>query len=91
MSSDEHRPLPVLPGIREMAERRRRVVAELAAARRAEGLSQSAVAAQMGTSQPVVARLESGQVDVRLSTLSRYAAAVGRELDLRVRAHGGED
>jgi predicted transcriptional regulator len=81
--------LPVFPGIREAAERRRRLIGELAAARREQGLSQTVVAARMGTSQPVVARLESGTVDVRLSTLERYAAAVGRGLDMRVRPAGG--
>jgi predicted transcriptional regulator len=80
----EKRPLPVFPGIREIAERRRAVIEELAASRRAQGLSQTVVAARMRTSQSVVARLESGTVDVRLSTLERYAAAVGRDLDLRV-------
>jgi predicted transcriptional regulator len=44
------------------------------------GLSQTEVAARMGTSQSAVARLEAGDVDIRLSTLERYAAAVGREL-----------
>jgi predicted transcriptional regulator len=39
----------------------------------------------MGTSQPVVARLEGGDLDSRLSTLERYAAAVGLEIDLVVR------
>jgi transcriptional regulator with XRE-family HTH domain len=79
------RPLPVFPGLREAAERRRRgVIDELAAARREEGLSQTVVAARMETSQSVVARLESGTIDVRLSTLERYAAAVGRDLELRV-------
>jgi hypothetical protein len=34
-----------------------------------------------------VARVEAGAVDVRLSTLERYAAAVGRRLELRL---GGE-
>jgi predicted transcriptional regulator len=38
----------------------------------------------MGTSQPAVARLEAGNVDVRLSTLERYAAAVGGRLRLRL-------
>jgi predicted transcriptional regulator len=52
---------------------------------RAAGMSQTEVAARMGTSQSVVARLESGEIDARLSTLQRYAAAVGRELELGVR------
>jgi predicted transcriptional regulator len=34
----------------------------------------------MGTSQSVVARLESGALDMRLSTLQRYAAALGLDL-----------
>lgn len=72
--------LPRFPGLREAAERRRRIVDELVAARRGDGLSQTVVAARMGTSQSVVARLESGALDMRLSTLERYAAAVGRDL-----------
>ena len=62
---------------------------ELAASRREQGLSQTVVAARMGSSQSVVARLESGAIDVRLSTLERYAAAVGRLVDLRVRPLDG--
>ena len=50
-----------------------------------DGLSQTEVAARMGTSQSVVARLESGEIDARLSTLQRYAVAVGQELELGVR------
>ena len=81
--------LPILPGFREIAQRRRRVIGELAGARRAAGLSQTEVAARMGTSQSVVARLESGEIAARLSTLQRYAAAVGRELELGIRERGG--
>jgi transcriptional regulator with XRE-family HTH domain len=79
--------LPVLPGFREMALRerqRRELVADLVARRRAAGLSQAEVADRMGTSQPAVARVEAGAVDVRLSTLERYAAAVGRRLELHL-------
>jgi transcriptional regulator with XRE-family HTH domain len=77
--------LPLLPGFREMAlrrmaEQRTQLVRELAAQRQAAGLSQTEVAARMGTSQSAVARLESGTADVRASTLERYAAAVGGEI-----------
>ena len=79
MSERRHEPL--LPGIREMAERRRALSAALVARRIDLGLSQTEVAARMGTSQSAVARLESGQSDLRLSTLERYAAALGQQLD----------
>ena len=82
-----------MPGFREMALRRRadeqaarmaedrgRLVRELAEQRQAAGLSQTEVAARMGTSQSAVARLESGTADVRASTLERYAAAVGGQI-----------
>jgi len=82
--------LPVMPGFREMALRRmsderRRLVADLAEQRRWTGLSQTEVAARMGTSQSAVARLESGDADVRVSTLERYAAAIGSQLTWQAR------
>jgi ribosome-binding protein aMBF1 (putative translation factor) len=74
-----------LPGFGEMAARRRRHLAETLVARRIElGLSQTEVAARMGTSQSAVARLESGAADVRLSSLERYAAAVDQVLDWKL-------
>ncbi|HEY5857925.1 MAG TPA: helix-turn-helix domain-containing protein [Aldersonia sp.] len=85
----EDEPLPVLPGFREMAMRRMsaersRLLADLTARRQAAGLSQTEIAARMRTSQPAVARLESGDVDVRMSTLERYAAAVGSQITWHV-------
>src|SRR6266849_5181414 len=82
--------LPVLPGFREMALRRmsaerRRLVEDLTAQRRSAGLSQTEVAARMGTSQSAVARLETGDADVRVSTLERYAAAIGSQLAWQAR------
>lgn len=77
--------LPILPGFRELAQRRRALGAELAARRRAAGLSQSEVAERMGTSQPAIARLEAGEVDVRMSTVQRYAAALGQRAELHLR------
>jgi predicted transcriptional regulator len=68
-----------------MADRRRGLIEELAAARRASGASQTEIAARMRTSQSAVARLESGELDARMSTLERYAAAVGHIVDWHVR------
>jgi predicted transcriptional regulator len=73
------------PGLQEMADRRRGLIEELAGARRASGVSQTEIAARMGTSQSAVARLESGELDARMSTLERYAAAVGAVVDWQVR------
>ena len=74
------------PGLQEMADRRRGLIEELAGARRASGVSQTEIAARMGTSQSAVARLESGELDARLSTVERYAAAVGAIVDWQVRS-----
>jgi transcriptional regulator with XRE-family HTH domain len=81
--------LPIMPGFREMAMRRMAVeraelIRELVAQRVAAGLSQTEVAARMGTSQSAVARLESGATDVRATTLERYAAAVGGEISWKL-------
>jgi len=96
---------PVFPGFKEMAERqaargltpedydweaRRTLAAALSAKRSELGLSQTEVAARMGTSQSAVARLESGDADLRLSTLERYAAALGQRLDIRLSVWPGE-
>jgi transcriptional regulator with XRE-family HTH domain len=72
------------PGLQGLAARRRELVKELVKARQERGLSQTEIAARMGTSQSAVARLERGDLDVRLSTLERYAAAVGRRLEVRL-------
>lgn len=73
-----------LPGFGEMARRRRSLTEALVARRIALGLSQTEVAARMGTSQSAVARLEAGRGDMRLSSLERYAAAVDQVLDWRL-------
>ncbi|WP_282782228.1 MULTISPECIES: helix-turn-helix transcriptional regulator [unclassified Nocardia] len=66
--------------LRRMSDDRRRLLTDLVAARRAARLSQTEIAARMHTSQSAVARLEAGQVDVRISTLERYAAAIGSRI-----------
>jgi predicted transcriptional regulator len=74
------------PGLQEMLDRRRALMTELVAARKERGMSQTEIAAQMGTSQSAVARLERGDVDARLSTVERYAAALGHTVDWQVRS-----
>jgi predicted transcriptional regulator len=64
-----------------MSVRRHQLVSELEERRVDLGLTQTEVAARMGTSQSAVARLESGEADIRLSTLERYAAALSQELE----------
>lgn len=50
-------------------------------ARRQAGLTQAELAARMGTSQSVVARLESSTANPRLRTLERALSAAGRRLE----------
>ena len=78
------------PGLQGLAARRRELVKKLVQARQERGLSQTEIAARMGTSQSAVARLERGDLDVRLSTLERYAAAVDRTVDWHVRPNQEE-
>lgn len=80
----ERREVRRLPGFSNMAARRQALAADLVARRRAEGLTQVEVAERMGTSQSAVARLEAGQGDLRLSSLERYAAALGHVLEWRI-------
>ena len=79
----------MFPGFDALSERRREVVGSLVRERRRLGLSQTEVAARMGTSQSAVARLESGDGDLRLSTLQRYAAAIDRDLQVRLSRPAG--
>jgi predicted transcriptional regulator len=67
-----------------MAERRHALSGQLVSLRRQLGLSQVEVAARMGTSQSAVARFEAGDQDVRLSTVERYAIALGGTLEWRI-------
>lgn len=57
------------------------------AARKAAGLTQAQVAERMGTKAPAVARLENalitGTPSPSLKTLKKYAAALGKRLEVR--------
>lgn len=56
----------------------------LITARSRAGLSQAQVARKMRTTQPMVARLESGRQKPSMSTLERYARATGHQLRIEL-------
>jgi transcriptional regulator with XRE-family HTH domain len=64
------------------------ILDEILKARKAAGLSQAEVAKRMGTQAPSVARLESslasGKHSPSLSTLRKYAAALGKKLEFHL-------
>ncbi len=76
----------VFPGFSEMTEDPVELIGLLSELRRSRGLTQTEVAARMGTSQSALARLESGQADVRVSTLARYAAALDADIGFALRS-----
>ena len=62
------------------------LVADLVAARVAAGMTQEEIAARMWTTKSVVSRLESGvRTRPTLTTIERYAVAVGATVETRVR------
>lgn len=72
---------PTFPQRVEAALDQRLLMRELADARIAARLSQTKLAAAAGTSQSQIARAESGDVDVRLSTVAKMAAVLGKRLE----------
>jgi len=53
-------------------------------AREAAGLTQEEVAKKLNTQKSAISRIENHADDVRLSTLRRYADAVGANLQIRL-------
>ena len=61
---------------------------QMLAARSRAGLTQEAVASRMGTSKSTVSRLESaGKHAPSLSSIKRYAEAVGCKVEIRLVPH----
>jgi transcriptional regulator with XRE-family HTH domain len=54
------------------------------------GITQRQLAARAHMTQPEIARLESAQVQPTWETVSRILAAVGAELDIKMRNHEGK-
>jgi predicted transcriptional regulator len=79
------------PAVRAEVERIEReempMLDAILTARREAGMTQAQVAERMGTKAPAVARLESALVSGKhspsIATLKRYAAAMGKRLELR--------
>ena len=60
------------------------VIRDLKAAREARGLSASHIAKVIGVHRSVISKFENQTDDPRLSTLLRYAHAVGADVELNV-------
>jgi hypothetical protein len=72
---------PGFPHLLLAAERRRALLHTLAEQRKHRQLSQTRVAAAMRTSQPTLARLETTAADAKLSTVERFAGALGYAIE----------
>ena len=64
------------------------VARQLIEARTRAGLTQQELADRMGTTQPVIARLESGRQKPTTKTLERIAKATGSKVEIRLVAAG---
>jgi transcriptional regulator with XRE-family HTH domain len=53
-------------------------------AREAAGMTQEDVARRLNTTKSAISRIENHAEDIRLSTLNRYANAVGANLQIRL-------
>ncbi|NMM36375.1 MAG: helix-turn-helix transcriptional regulator [Glaciimonas sp.] len=80
------------PGVRAELERLEReempILDEILAARKAAGLTQAQVAQRMGSTAPAVSRLEdalvTGKHSPSLATLRKYAAALGKRIEVHL-------
>ena len=81
--ADRTRRNPEFPRLLKEAEDRLALARKLAAMREKKRLSQTVVAARMGTSASVVSKLEAGG-DVKMSTLQRYCTAIGQRFRVAV-------
>ena len=69
----------------ELAEARQKIVSALTEARLASGVSQDELAGRIGTKKPNISRIESGQQNISLDTMLRYASALDKEVVVEIR------
>jgi HTH-type transcriptional regulator / antitoxin HipB len=53
-------------------------------ARESEGITQEEIARKLNTKKSAISRIENHSEDIRLSTLRKYAEALGKELRLEI-------
>ncbi len=53
-------------------------------ARESEGITQEEIAKKMNTKKSAISRIENHSEDIRLSTLRKYAEAIGKEIRLDI-------
>lgn len=68
----------------DLVESDQRLMRALVQLRRANGVTQEEVGRRMGVTQPAVAALERADADPKLSTLRRYALALGAFVEHKV-------
>lgn len=73
-----------------LADAVREFLGELVDVRRGRGMSQTNVAEVLGVSPQAISKLERYDADPKLSTLQRYANAVGAIVEITVRPDRGE-
>ncbi|WXG53362.1 MAG: helix-turn-helix transcriptional regulator [Candidatus Sedimenticola sp. (ex Thyasira tokunagai)] len=54
-------------------------------AREASGLTQAEIADKLHTKKSAISRMENHAEDIRLSTLEKFAAVLGRKLEVSIR------
>jgi len=81
---------PVRARAKVLARASREMRAELVRIRREAGFSQQDIADRLGITQQAVYKLERYDADPRLSTLERYANAVGALIEHRVYVDRGQ-
>lgn len=80
----------VRPRAKVLAREHRRLRAELVQVRRANGLTQADVAELLDITPQAVSKLEQYDADPKLSTLARYANAVGALIEHKVSVDYGQ-
>jgi transcriptional regulator with XRE-family HTH domain len=68
----------------QLLEAENHLMSSLKALRKKRGISQAVVAQRMGVTQPAVAAFEHYDSNPRMSSIRRYALAIGAELSMTV-------